>query len=310
MSEKYEVTSLKSLLHPSIPIVVDSFFNDKDAYIVEDFIDGETLESAMKENSRATQRQRSMYSLSRGNQLDVCPQPLWCSITSTAAILFTETLNQRIISSVVIVGYFFLISVDCLIEIECLIMLDCLMELSSIRSCMQHLSFMHTLLKAARESHSLSASIWCLWGVGAVLVHAICGALFCFLWWCWVQGNSLGWFPLLGCTQHALCLVLLYYDLLQICMWNPTGCCVAAGGLVPVSYQPTNRLNAWAYGEQDEPIVTMRSIVKCVPCCCCWPSYANTRPSANNNHINDMIWYFAPEALLYRLCVSANLPTI
>jgi len=73
MSEKYEVTSLKSLLHPSIPIVVDSFFNDKDAYIVEDFIDGETLESAMKENSRATQRQRSMYSLSRGNQLDVCP---------------------------------------------------------------------------------------------------------------------------------------------------------------------------------------------------------------------------------------------
>ena len=73
MSEKYEVTSLKSLLHPSIPIVVDSFFNDIDAYIVEDFIDGETLESAMKENSRATQRQRSMYSLSRGNQLDVCP---------------------------------------------------------------------------------------------------------------------------------------------------------------------------------------------------------------------------------------------
>ena len=73
MSEKYEVTSLKSLLHPSIPTVVDSFFNDIDAYIVEDFIDGETLESAMKENSRATQRQRSMYSLSRGNQLDVCP---------------------------------------------------------------------------------------------------------------------------------------------------------------------------------------------------------------------------------------------
>ena len=50
MVEK-EVGTLRALEHPSIPTVIDYYFENKDAYIVENFIDGETLESVMQENS-------------------------------------------------------------------------------------------------------------------------------------------------------------------------------------------------------------------------------------------------------------------
>ena len=130
--------------------------------------------------------------------------------------------------------YIFWISVDCLIEIECLIMLDCLMELSSIRSCIQHLSFMHTLLKAARESHSLSASIWCLWGWSSVSsCNLWCAFLFSLMMLSSRKLVGMISTPWLHSTRSVSCSTILwfianmhvkpYWLLCCCCWWIGTG---------------------------------------------------------------------------------------
>ena len=167
-----EVRTLRSLVHPSIPTIIDSFFKDEDAYIVEDFIDGETLESAMKKNSWKTQ----------GNALCI-PLPgvinLMFTLTSVLDYVHRGNIVHRDIKPANILisreGRVFLLDFGLGRRLD-----------SASKSTFSG-SFVGTELYAAPEIHARSLTgkegesylpRSDVWGVGAVLVHAICGVLF------------------------------------------------------------------------------------------------------------------------------------
>ena len=167
-----EVRTMKSLLHPSIPTVMDSYFKDKDAYIVEDFIDGETLDSTMKKNSSASQGNAECIPISGVINL------MFALISVLHYVHGSNIVHRDIKPANILIsreGKVFLLDFGLGRRLD-----------SASKSTFAG-SFVGTELYAAPEIHARTLSgkegesylpRSDVWGVGAVLVHAICGVLF------------------------------------------------------------------------------------------------------------------------------------